>query len=165
MVREDDVALSVAEFVDYCETQAGLLMGNVETMTTEADALLDDIDDRVSEVRARLEDSPEDVETTERSQSTDGPESEIDTSAVTELEHEIEETQTVVEAKRARIVAFRELADGYGSLADDLRSEVDDGREALDRVVRFEADTDAPVYFDDRQTVYEAATSEGSGDE
>ena len=165
MGREDDVTLSVAEFVDYCETQAGLLMGNVETMTTEADALLDDIDDRVSEVRAQLEDSPEGVETAERSPSTDGPKSETDTAAVTELEREIEETQAVVEAKRARIVAFRELADGYGSLADDLRSEVDDGREALDRVVRFEADTDAPVYFDDRQTVYEAATSEESGEE
>ncbi|KZN26010.1 hypothetical protein A4G99_23675 [Haladaptatus sp. R4] len=164
MGREDDVALSVAEFVDYCETQAGLLMGNVETMTTEADALLDDIDDRVSEVRARLEDSPEDVETAEHPPSTDGPEREVDTAAVTELEREIEETQAVVEAKRARIVAFRELADGYGSLADDLRSEVDDGREALDRVVRFEADADAPVYFDDRQTVYEAATSEESRD-
>ena len=82
---------------------------------------------------------------------------------MTELE-DIEEKQAVVEAKRARIVAFRELADGYSSLAEELRSEVDDGREALDRVVRFEADADAPVYFDDRQTVYEAATSEESRD-
>ena len=157
MDGEDDVTLSVDEFADYCETQAGLLLGNVETMTAEADELLNDIDDEVAEIRARLDEHAEGGEGPKRTPSTDGP-NEVDAESLTELE-DIEEKQAVVEAKRARIVAFRELADGYSSLTDELRSEVDDGREALDRVVQFEADTDAPVYFDDRQTVYEAATS------
>ncbi len=162
MGREDDVTLSVDEFVDYCETQAGLLLGTVETMASEADELLDDIDDKVANVRAQLENHPGDVETADLPPSTESPGSEIDTTVVTKLEREIEETQAVVEAKRARIVAFRELADGYTSLAEELRSEGEDGREALDRVVQFEADTDAPVYFEDRETVYEAATAEKS---
>lgn len=155
----DEVRLSPDEFVEYCETQAGLLLGDVETMAAEADALLDDIDEEVAAIRSRLDASPEDVDGPDRPPSTDGP-NDVDTAAVTELESDVEEKQAVVEAKRARIVAFRELAEGYASLVEELRSDVDDGREALDRVVRFEADTDAPAYFENRQTVYEAATSE-----
>ncbi|GKZ14757.1 hypothetical protein [Haladaptatus sp. T7] len=145
MDDEDGSSLSPEEFVEYCETQAGLLSGRVETMASEADELLDDIDAEIAEIRTRLDDS-----------GTEGDD--IDAAAVAELETDLDETRAVVEAKRARMVAFRELADGYVSLAEDLRSDVDDGREAMERVVRFEADADAPVYFDDRKTVYEAAT-------
>lgn len=159
MDGEEDVTLSPDEFVEYCETQAGLLMGSVETMATEADELLDSIDDAVAEVRSTLEE-----EETSVGQS-DGPRApeertDIDAATVDELEADVSETQAVIEAKRARIVAFRELARGYTTLAAELRSDVDDGNEALERVVQFEAENDAPTYFDDRTTVYEAATSD-----
>lgn len=150
MDDEDGSSLSPEEFVEYCETQAGLLSGRVETMASEADELLDDIDAEIAEIRTRLDDGGSEGD-------------DIDAAAVAELETDLDETRAVVEAKRARMVAFRELADGYVSLAEDLRSDVDDGREAMERVVRFEADADAPVYFDDRKTVYEAAT-EGNSD-
>ena len=138
---------TVDEFVDYCRTQAGLLSGEVETMRGEADALLDEIDEGVAEIRARL----------------DAPDADpVDVAAVDELESDLEETQAVVETKEARMTAFRDLAAAYLELAADLESEADDAREALERVVRFEADRDAPAYFEDRQTVCEAAASGGS---
>jgi len=43
-------------------------------------------------------------------------------------------------------------------VAEELESTIDDGRTALDRILRFERDHDAPAYFDDRQTILEAAT-------
>ncbi|MFH5801240.1 hypothetical protein [Haladaptatus sp. CMAA 1911] len=162
---DDEDSLSTDEFAEYCETQAGLLSGHVETMASEADELLEEVDERIAAVRSRLEGDDSETDDVDDPKMVDGTASETveaDAAAVGELEEDIAETQAVIEAKRARMVAFRELTDAYLSLAEELRSDVDDGREAMERVVRFEADHDAPTYFDDRKTVYESATSEDS---
>jgi hypothetical protein len=162
---DDEVSLSTDEFADYCETQAGLLSGHVETMASEADELLEEVDEGIAAVRSRLEGTGSKADDGNNPESDDGNPAEADEAditAVTELEENIEETRAVIEAKRVRMVAFRELADAYLTLAEELRSDVDDGREAMERVVRFEADHDAPTYFDDRMTVYEAATSDNT---
>lgn len=160
MGDEDGPTLAVDEFVDYCRTQAGLLSGTVETMRAEADDLLDEIDEKIDEIRARLDGKAGTFERAAAPPSTDAPDDRtVDVAAIEELETELEEKQTLVEAKQARMRAFQELAAGYTDLAAELRSDAADGREAMERVVRFEADNDAPSYFEDRQTVYEAAAS------
>ena len=170
-MSDDGVEMAVDEFAEYCRTQAGLLAGSVEQMSEEADALLDEIDEGAAEVRARLDarNGAESAETT-ASPSAGGerPNAASDLDSIAELESELEQKQAVVEAKQARMKAFRALAEGYVELAHELRAEVDDddGREAMERVVRFEADRDAPAYFDDRFTVCEAASGEyESGDD
>jgi hypothetical protein len=158
MTDTNKPTLSVDEFVEYCRIQAGLLSGHIETMGTEADALLDEIDEETAEVRGYLE---------ERSAGPTGPQSPnnpddtaTEVATIAELEETIEEKQTLVKAKQVRMQAFGELAAGYTDLAEELQSDVDDGQEAVERVIRFESDHDAPVYFEDRRTVYEAATTE-----
>ena len=167
-MSDDGVEMAVDEFAEYCRTQAGLLAGSVERMGEEADGLLDEIDEGAAEVRARLgaREGTGSAETT-ASPSAGGerPDAASDLDSIAELESELEEKQAVVEAKQTRMRAFQELADGYVELADELRADVDDGREAMERVVRFEVDRDAPAYFDDRLTVCEAASEEyGSND-
>ncbi|WP_227356566.1 hypothetical protein [Haladaptatus salinisoli] len=156
---EDEPELSVGEFVEYCRTQAGLLSGSVATMAAEADELLDDIDEETAAIRQRLEGRTDDVEGPVTPSPNDRDGTEIDVAELEELEADVEEKQTLVEAKQARIAAFQELAAGYTDLVEELRSDADDGREAMKRVVRFESQHDAPAYFDDRRTVYEAAAS------
>jgi hypothetical protein len=155
---DDDRALSVEELVEYCRTQAGLLSGHVERIGAETDELLDEIDEDIAELRTHLP---------ERADSTDGPtaspttaggtDARSDLAELEELESELEEKQMVAEAKQARMRAFQELAAAYVELAEELEATDDDGRTALDRVVRFERDHDAPVYFDERLTLLEAA--------
>lgn len=161
---DDDPDLSVAEFVDYCRTQAGLLSGSVDTMTAEAAELLDDVDDlldafrkRVDEAEAESVDRPDAPAATPPGPS---PETGPGDGSLDDLEREIERKQSLVEAKQARIAAFRDLAAGYEDLADELAEDVDEGREALERVAAFEADRDAPAYFPERQTMLEAASDE-----
>jgi hypothetical protein len=157
MDDDDGSAVSVEEFVEYCRTQAGLLSGSVETMSEEADDLLEEIDEGLDEAWTRLEDRSAGTERTE-TPTTGGAGDDVDLAAVEGLEAELEEKQALVEAKRVRMNAFWELAVGYTELAEELRS-ADDGRDAMERVVRFEADRDAPAYFD-RRTVLEAAASD-----
>lgn len=162
---DDEVSLSIDEFAEYCETQAGLLSGHVETMASEADELLEEVDDGIAAVRSRLEENnsgTDDADDPEVEGGTASEAVEADAAAVTELEDDIAETRAVIEAKRARMVAFRKLADQYSDLTEELHTDVDDGREAMERVVQFEAEHDAPTYFNDRKTVYEAATSDES---
>ncbi|APW97690.1 hypothetical protein CHINAEXTREME_07845 [Halobiforma lacisalsi AJ5] len=159
---DSNPSLSVDELVDYCHTQAGLLSGRVDTMATEADALLDEIDERTAEIRSRLEDLPDDVEATERPPSTTAPasgESDVDLEAIEALQDELEEKQLLAEAKHTRMQAFQELAADYTELAADLATDVESGRDAIRRVVEFEADNDAPAYFEeqDRTTLLEMA--------
>lgn len=135
-MSDDEVTLTVAELADYCRTQAGLLSGRVETLGEEADALLKEIDEEIASVREGLsEAAPE------------GGAEELDA---------LEEKQAVVEAKQARMAAFRELSAAYVDLAEEFDTR-DDWRAALERVLEFERDHDAPVYFDDRETLLEAA--------
>ena len=170
-MSDDGVEMAVDEFAEYCRTQAGLLAGRVERMGEEADALLNEIDEGAAEVRAHLDARDgSGVGATETTASpsadSDTPDAGTDLDSIAELESELEEKQAVVEAKQARMRAFRRLADGYVELADELRAEVDDddGREAMERVVRFEVDRDAPAYFDDRLTVCEAASESADED-
>lgn len=157
---EEDAPPTVAEFVEYCEVQAGLLSGHVETMRAEADTLLDEIDEELATARDRLQ-GQLGTDHTERPQSTDGPTGEaFDADVVAALE----EKQSLVEAKQARMRAFQSLAAGYVELAEALDAEITDAETALERVVAFEGENDAPLYFDDRETLYESVAA-GAADE
>ncbi len=155
---DDGRTLSVDELVEYCRTQAGLLSGHVERIGAETDELLDEIDEDIAEMRTHLP---------ERADSTDGPtaspttagasDARSDLAELEDLESELEKKQVVAEAKQARMTAFQELAAAYIELAEELEETGDDGRTALDRVVQFENDHDAPAYFDERHTLLEAA--------
>lgn len=158
----DDAPLSVDEFVDYCRTQAGLLAGTVQTLGAEADDMLDELDEEAAELRARLDRAGDAPGGPASPTGTAGAGAGVDVDAIEELEADLEARQALVEAKQARMRAYHELAAGYTDLAEDLESGVEDGREALERVLSFEAERDAPAYFDDRQTVLEAAASSAS---
>ena len=158
-MTDDNDVISVAELVEYCRTQAGLLSGNVETIGAEIDELLDEIDADIAEIRTRVADHSSGTDGPTASSTTTGPnDPQRDLTEFEELEAELEEKQTIAEAKRARMAAFQDLAVAYMEVAEELESTVDDGRTALDRIIHFERDHDAPAYFDDRQTVLEAAT-------
>lgn len=157
--------LTVDDVVDYCHTQAGLLSGRVETMRAEADDLLTEVDDEMDDLRRRLEDQAETVDRTDGPStpvSPDGSAGEL--AALEDLESRIREKQLLVEAKQTRMQAFRELAVAYTDLAEELRP-LQDVDEALTRVVRFEADHDAPAYFEKRETLVETAASSRSSDD
>jgi|GEM_PF-428668 len=159
-MTEDGPALTVDEFVDYCRTQAGLLSGHIETIGTEADELLDEIDAEMAEIREQLDDGDGSVQRTSAPASTDGPdepeETGVDVAALEEREADLASKQKLVEAKQARMRAYQDLAAGYTALAGELESEAGDGQAAMTRVVEFEAEEDAPAYFEE-QTVLEAA--------
>jgi hypothetical protein len=157
---EGDAELTTDEFVEYCETQARLLWGQVETMEDELDDLLSDLDEEMADLRERLGGHTDAVEGTV----TPGSAGETDLDAIEDLEADLEERQTVAAAKQARMSAFQDVAVGYAELASDL-TDADDGRAALKRVLEFEQEWDAPAYFPDRQTVLEAASDDGDGED
>ncbi|MFB6084357.1 MAG: hypothetical protein ABEJ94_08950 [Halorientalis sp.] len=154
-MAEGDAELTTEEFVEYCETQARLLWGQVETMEDEIDDLLSDLDEEMADLRERLGEHTDTVEGTVSPGQGEGP----DLDAIQEIEADLEQRQTVAAAKQARMAAFRDLAVGYAELATDLADD-DGGRAALKRVLEFERERDAPAYFPDRQTVLEAAGSD-----
>ncbi|WP_424017070.1 hypothetical protein ACOZ4N_14460 [Halorientalis pallida] len=158
-MAEGDAELTVAEFVEYCETQARLLWGQVETMEDELDDLLSDLDAEMADLRERLGEHTDTVEGTVTPGSGDG----ADLDAIEDIETDLEQRQTVAAAKQARMSAFQDLAVGYTELGADL-ADAEDGRTALKRVLEFEQERDAPAYFPERQTVLEAAASENSGE-
>lgn len=157
-MSNEGVSLSVEDLADYCRTQAGLLAGHAETIGAEAGDLLDEIDEDIAELRSRLaaRGSREASAPSPPTPSADGPD---DMAELERLKSDLEEKQTLAEAKRARMSAFQDLSTAYAELAADLTMNTDDGRAALDRVIQFERDHDAPVYFEDRQTVLEAAAA------
>ena len=158
MTDEHDT-ISVEELVEYCRTQAGLLSGQVETISDEIDELLDEIDEDIAEIRTRVADHSSGTEGPTASATTTGPnDPQRNLTEFEELETELEEKQTIAEAKRARMAAFQDLAVAYIEVAEEFESTIDDGRTALDRILRFERNHDAPAYFDDRETILEAAT-------
>ncbi|WP_255170941.1 hypothetical protein [Natrononativus amylolyticus] len=159
MAEENGDPLSTDEFVEYCRTQAGLLAGSVETIGAEIGELLDEIDDEMAEIRSLLEEREETAGPTAPSSPTGPDAGAVDVATIEELEAGLETKQSLVEAKQARMNAFQELAADYTELAESLPSEADDGREAMELVVRFELERDAPAYFPDRQTVCEAAAA------
>jgi len=160
----EDATLAVAEFVEYCRVQAGLLSGTVETLGDELDDLLDELDEEMAAIRAQLDGAPDNAADTVGPPSTTGPDGdELDVETLEDVQSTVEAKQALAEAKGARLAAFQELAGGYTDLAETLQSEVTDGEDALERVVRFEVDHDAPDYFPDRQTVAEAAAASNDG--
>ncbi|AHF99610.1 hypothetical protein HALLA_13225 [Halostagnicola larsenii XH-48] len=168
MGEDDADTLSVDELVEYCRTQAGLLSGSVERMGAEADELLDEIDAEMATIRTRLEERPDAVTEPESPSSAVGPGSrdrEADLAEIEALEADLEEKQTIVEAKQARMEAFQSLAADYTDLATDLQRDSDGWQAALEQIVQFEADHDAPAYFPDRQTLLEAAMVESETDD
>ncbi len=160
-MSDDGVTLSGGELVEYCQTQARLLAGRTETINKEADVLLNEIDEDIAAMRSRLGTHSTDSGASAASPPAADPDDTDEMAALAELEAELEEKQAVVEAKQARATAFHDLSEAYAELAADLDADVDDGRTALGRVVRFERDHDAPAYFDDRQTLLEAAAESG----
>lgn len=167
----DDPPPTVGELVEYCRIQAGLLSGRAETIGDEADELLDEIDADIGELRAHLADHAGDgtagpTERPDRTEGAGGPEvpTDADVSDLEEREAELEEKQAVVDAKRARMTAFQDLAAAYTDLAESIRTDVDDWETALERVVDFESDRDAPAYFDERVTICETV-AEASGED
>lgn len=159
-MSNDGGTLSGDELVEYCQTQARLLAGRAETVSEETTALLNEIDEDIAEMRRRLaaHSSGSGVSTGSPTAGSDDPD---EMAALQRLEDELEEKQAVVEAKQARMGAFHDLSEAYAELAAEVDTDVDDGQDALERVVRFERDHDAPAYFDDRQTLLEAAAESG----
>jgi len=151
----DDDPLTVADLVEYCRTQAALLSGRTETLGAETEALLDEIDDDIADLRSRLAARSTGTETPDAPSGPDGEVADLEA-----LEDDLEEKRAVAEAKQARMSAFRGLSEGYADLAEDVET-ADDWRAALDRIVSFERERDAPAYFDDRQTLLEAAAEAG----
>lgn len=149
--------LAVDEVVEYCQTQAALLSGRVQEMTREAEGLLDDIDEETAALRAELDSQREGVAGTATPQSAGDAVESDDLGAIEEREADLEATQNRVDALQARVGAYQDLTSAYTDLAATLHSEVSEGGEALERVVQFEADRDAPAYFPDRRTLLETA--------
>lgn len=169
----EDGAPTVGELAEYCRVQAGLLAGRAETIGGEADDLLDEIDADIGEIRARLADRAGEgaagpTERPDRTEGTDRPDlgTDADVADLEAREAELEEKQALADAKRARMAAFQDLAAGYAELAESLADDADDWASALERVVEFEADRDAPAYFDERTTIYEtvAESNDASGE-
>lgn len=162
---DDRSSGSTDDLVEYSTTQARLLLGHSETIREEIDGLLVDIERDISAMRTRLTERAG-RETPTPSPSTPGPAFAAGASDeledLDELETELERRQTLAEAKQARSEAFLDLAGSYFDLAEELESTVEDEREALDRVVKFEHAHDAPRYFDDRRTLLETAVETDS---
>jgi len=153
----DEAPPTVEELAEYCRVQAGLLAGRAEQLQTEATALLDGVDDDIESMRTELDAGIDTVDETVTPPSTDDP-GDPDTATLAGLEADIGEAQALVDAKRARIEAFQQLAVAYTDLAESVTDEPTT-EAALDRIVSFEIDNDVPAYFDDRETVVETVAT------
>ena len=136
-------APSVAEYVEYCQTQAGLLAGRIETLQAEADRLLDEIDGETERVRTRL-------------QSGRGPE--FDPEAAVD---DIEDKQESVREIQSRISTCSDVMSGYGDLAERL-SDCGDASDVLAEIVQFELEHEAHACFEDRTTLAEEVAGLGA---
>lgn len=157
--------LSVDEFVEYCQLQARLLAGTVETMTEEASEMLDAIDDGVAAIETSLDETSETTpRPTTPETSTGCSDDDVDLDSLRQDGASLEEQQSRLKAKQARIELYQELANGYASLAETLQNEEPSPEDAFEQVVTFEAETDAPAYFDERETLYETVVSDSGAD-
>jgi alkylation response protein AidB-like acyl-CoA dehydrogenase len=91
---------SVAEYAEYCHTQAGLLAGRIETLQAAADRLLGEIDAETETVRKQLE-------------SGQAADSESAVGAIEAKQASVREIQT-------RIATCSDVASGYTDLAHRL---------------------------------------------
>jgi chromosome segregation ATPase len=138
-MSDDTGDISQAELVEYCRTQAGILAGHLDRLSTEVSDLLEEIEQDTADARAALTESPERPETDAEATVAD-----------------IEAKQERAQAKQAEIDEYRTLAEGYTDLAEQLA----DGSGDLESVLEFEIDTDAPSYFDAETTILGVATGE-----
>jgi hypothetical protein len=159
----DDGEFTIDELVDYCETQARLLHGQVETLDDETATLLSELDDELSDVRSQLDEHG----SATAAESPQGPEPGPggDVADLESLEANLTEKQAAVEAKQTRRDAIEEVAIEYLELAEGLQIDTPAPSVALKRVMQFEYETDVSTYFADRVTLLEAATDGDDGDE
>jgi hypothetical protein len=160
-MSDADGGATVDEFVEYCRTQAGLLSGRIQRMGEAADELLDEVDEELAAIRGELDaegDGPTGTEGPVSPPSTTDPDGTPEDAVAA-----VEEKQALVEAKQARMDVFSDLAAGYTELAERLQTEVEDATAALERVVEFEAEHDAPAYFPERETLVETV-AKGDGE-
>lgn len=158
--RTDETDRTVAELVEYCRLQAGLLAGRVETMAEEATDRIDEIDEEIAALRS-------DLDAIDRTDHEDDPEAGSgdggEAAALADAESDLQRKQAEVEATQSRMRLFQELSTGYLELADDLIATLESGDadpdEAVSRVVSFEAEHDAPAYFEERETLVEVAAA------
>lgn len=152
-----DQSLTVEEIIEYCRLQARLLAGTAETLTREANDLLDQIDEDVAAIESSIDELQDDPPSTTAPATVTTPAAETDIESLEEEEQSLEERQAQVAAKQTRISLFQDLANEYAALTESLRDETITPEAALEQVIQFEAEKDVPAYFDDRQTLLEAA--------
>jgi len=158
---------SAEAVVDYCRTQARLLSGQATTLSAEIDSLLDEIDAEATALRDRLDGHR--TQTDSPDQPTNPGTGSDDEDAVARLEAK----QATVADKQERLDAIGELSAGYVDLAEAIQTgrtddtdDIDtddtdtDETEAIARVLEFEADHDAPAFFDERETLLETAADQ-----
>jgi len=141
-MSDDTGDISRAELAEYCRTQAGILAGHLERLSTELSDLLEEVEQDTADARAALTERP------------DQPDTDAEVTVA-----DIEAKQERAQAKQAEIDAYRTLAEGYTDLAEQLA----EGSGGLETVLEFEIDTDAPTYFDAETTILGTVT--GSDDE
>jgi len=141
-MSDDAGDISQAELAEYCRTQAGILAGHLERLSTELSDLLEEVEQDTADARAALTERP------------DQPDTDAEVTVA-----DIEAKQERAQAKQAEIDAYRTLAEGYTDLAEQLA----EGSGGLETVLEFEIDTDAPTYFDAETTILGTVT--GSDDE
>ncbi|MBX0294095.1 hypothetical protein [Haloarcula nitratireducens] len=145
------------DYAEYCQTQAALLAGRIETMREDVDELLADVEAETAAVREELDRAKTDSPTGPTSPDA-GRDPEADVEA-------IEAKQETIREKQAAMETYRDLADGYADLAERLSDQTFDASEALVEVVRFETERDAAACFDRTtlaETVADAAEDEQS---
>ncbi|MFC7068545.1 hypothetical protein [Halobaculum lipolyticum] len=162
-MHDADDERAVGEVVEYCRTQAGLLAGRVETMAAEAESLIDEIDEGVADLRTALDDRDrtDDGDGAAGSDDTGSEDGDDDVGDLSAAESELQRKHATVEATETRMRLFQDLASDYLDLADDLLADYESGEadadDAVHRVVAFEAERDAPAYFEERETLVETA--------
>jgi hypothetical protein len=140
-MTDDTGEISQAELAEYCRTQAGILAGHLERLSTDLSDLLEEIEQDTADARATLTGSCE------------SPDVDPETTVA-----DIEAKQERAQAKQAEVDAYRTLAKGYTDLAEQFA----EGSGSLETVLEFEIDTDAPSYFDAETTILGVATGEDS---
>lgn len=150
----DDSDPTVDAVVDYCRTQARLLSGQAETLTAEIDGLLDEIDAEATAVRERLDGQREHADSPAQPSHPGSGTVGEDTVA------ELEAKQERVAEKQATLDEIGDISAEYADLAATIQAETSDTTGAIERVLAFEAEVDAPTFFEDRETLLETATDQ-----
>ncbi|QZX99270.1 hypothetical protein [Halobaculum rubrum] len=172
--RADATGPAVEELAEYCRLQAGLLAGRVETMAEEATDRIDEIDEGIAALRSDLDAAdgadpdaaggadPDAADGEDLGHGSEaGSDAGDEAAALADAESDLQRKQAMVEATQSRMRLFQELSAGYLELADDLIATLESGdadpNDAVSRVVDFEAEHDAPAYFEERETLVEVA--------